>query len=190
MPNPIRIKLREAGEAIVIQCTGVRLDTSGSWPQLEFQGLDTKSGNAVLIAMPKKSGEQQLERLGLRADVCTGRTLGISRKANPGGKPYWNIAVVEDAPRERAYLPDTDVRSTAPIARTPEPPPLTDADAPPEAVTTPQPTGFLGDPLYLAITHWVLGTVAPLYEQGVIGPTPEALAAMVATVYIQHKRGQ
>lgn len=196
MPNqPNRIKLRQAGEAIVVHVERAQVSTTGKWPELELHGRDAKTHQSVIVSIPEKSAERQLARLGLTANDLAGYTMGVSRKANPedAGKPYWNLDVVgEPASSTREpYLPDQPVRGTAPVAP-PEPPPLTDADAPPDALRshTAPASAFAGDPLYLAITHWVLKEVAPLYAQFEVGPTPEAVAAMVATLFIQHNRGR
>lgn len=195
MSTPTRIKLRNAGDAIVVHVETAQLSKTGKWPEVELFGRDAKTHQQVLVAIPQKSAERQLDRLGLTLNDLPGYTMGVSRGANVEApdKPYWNLAVVGEPDRQapaRDYLPDQPVRGTAPIASTPEPPPPTDADAPPDAIVPPQvASGGFSDPLYLAITRWVLTEVAPLYEDQEVGPTPEALAAMVATLYIQHRRG-
>ena len=200
MPN--YVKLKNAGDAIVVHVESAKVNTSGKWPTIDFMGKDAKTHQPVVVAVPQKSAERQMERIGLTVDACPGLTLGISRAASDdSAKPYWNLAVVGEhevkpAPRREPaseFIPGHPVSGSPP-----EPPPLDDEDAPPDAIVVPKATvverGFsyewAGDPLYLAITQWVLGTVAPLYNQFEVGPTPEALAAMVATVYIQHNRNR
>lgn len=197
MPNqPNRIKLRQAGEAIVVHVERAQVSTTGKWPELELHGRDAKTHQPVIVSIPEKSAERQLTRLGLTANDLAGYTMGVSRKANPedASKPYWNLDVVGEpsSSASEPYLPDQPVRGTAPVTP-PEPPPLTDADAPPDALLSPAQHvagPFNGDALYLGITEWVLMAVVPYYQRFEVGPTPEAVAAMVATLFIQHNRGR
>jgi hypothetical protein len=199
MSTPNYVKLKNAGDAIVVHCTEARLNTRGKWPEVEFVGTDAKTHRPVVVSVPQKSAERQMERIGLTLDQCAGLSLGISRGTNPEmpDKPYWNLAVVGEMgapkpnpvkplPQPASYLPDHVVTGYAP-----ETPPPSDADAPEYAAArVPDDAKAFSDPLYEDITLWVLQHIAPMYNRYEVGPTPEAVAAMVATLFIQHNRGR
>ncbi len=194
MGTPNYVKLKNAGDAIVLHCESAKVNTSGKWPTIDFMGKDAKTHQQVVVAVPQKSAERQMERIGLDLAECPGMAIGISRAAsdNPE-KPYWNLAVVGEVETPKRdpsrtmpeFIPGHPVQGF-----TPEPPPPDDADAPMDAAVPKPITGDFTDPLYLAITRFVLEDVAPMYASFDIGPTPEAIASMVATCYINANRGR
>lgn len=72
------------------------------------------------------------------------------------------------------HVPAIDGPYSAPQVPVPTPPP----------VQPPQPSDNLFD-MYKEITGWVLRDIVPLYAQSNVGASPESVAAMVATIYIQ-----
>ena len=193
MPN--YVKLKNAGDAIVVHVESAKVNTSGKWPTLDFAGTDAKTHQPVVVAVPQKSAERQMERIGLTVDACPGLTLGISRAASDDpAKPYWNLAVVGEhevkpAPRREPaseFIPGHPVSGSPP-----EPPPLDDEDAP-EFAAAPAPVRDLPvvDPLYQRITEWVLAEVVPMYDKANIPADANAVAAMVATCFIQANRNR
>src|SRR5512146_1918573 len=149
-----RVKLKNAGDAIVLHCESASVNSSGKWPEIEFIGIDAKTHQRVIVSAPQKSMERQFDRLGLSLPECSKYTLGISRAASDDpAKPYWNLAVIGEQVGKEAfsdYLPDTPVRGTAPISAPPMAPPPTDADAPPDAIVPPSANAalFNGEQLY------------------------------------------
>jgi len=71
--------------------------------------------------------------------------------------------------------------SGTPPTRLPEAPATQPTPAPPKKPLT-------GHKLYAEITDYVLGTIAPKYVAAGIGLSPEAAAAIAATLYIQASR--
>jgi hypothetical protein len=157
------IKLKTAGTTLSMRVESAAQVPVGKYPEYAFIGTEIGTNRSVELRMPKVSADRQLERLELTLEDAVGLALLFSRDENPNdaAKPYWGIAIL-----------DSEV----------EAPPQAEAATPLKQPATAPPSGHA---LYEKITDYVLTRIAPKYRDAQIGLSPEAAAAIAATLYIQ-----
>jgi hypothetical protein len=188
------LKLKQAGEFAIIAIDRAEPLKFGEYPEVEFSGYSDE-GQLVALRVPQKSADRQLERLSLSYADCEGKTLKFSRDPNnkDASKPYWGINVVQGSGAKtggpvsaggqpKATSAEVNARSTAAN----HPAPVTRKQV--EQALDAEVVEF-SDPLYLAITRFVLNKVSAVYEvESPNALTPEVAAAISATIYINAKR--
>lgn len=159
------IKLKNAGEKHTLTVRRVRLLPFGNDPEIEYEGTD---GSKVWV--PQKSSDRQLARLNLTEETVVGCTITIKRDPNStkGRPPFWGIYLEEGGNGGAGAAPPGGGNGQPSTAERP-------------ASTAP----LSGHKLYESITDYVLTKIAPRYQDAGIGLSPEATAAIVATLYIQ-----
>lgn len=88
-----RIKLTDAGSAVVRRIDKVEINTAGKWPDYElFSGDD-------VVVIPKNAADRQIARAGKSSVLeLAGQWVKVSRSDEPGdnGKLFWNLAIVPE----------------------------------------------------------------------------------------------
>ena len=182
MPDPI--KLTVPGSSVTFLCTACFQVPVGKYPEIEFGGMDGTT--PLTIRVPKVSADRQLGRIPLTYEQCVGAYLTISRdpNKNDASKPFWGITLNgfdEDA---------GDTREAAGAAGVGQPQgavtgkPAVQAPVAPPSPAKPESR----DVTYLRITDWMLREVAPRYAKAGIPLSPEAAAAITATVWIDTRK--
>lgn len=181
----------DVGNAITLDVESVREVEGQFGPQLQFVAT-----NGDCLYLSKDGATRQLERIGYTPATAAGKAL-LFEKIEKGGKKFTNInpakqngsgaaakaGVVGAATSNgvgRAGGGRTSEEPTRPAAR-----PVTRQAV--EQELDAEPVEF-SDPLYLAITRFVLNDVWQLYHESGIVVTADAASAMAATIYIQARR--
>jgi hypothetical protein len=173
--NATEVKLKSAGESITIMCDRCAPLSIGKWPEVEFAGND--GTKAVVIRVPKKSADRQLDRQALTYADCVGNTVTISRDFNAEmpDKPYWGVTVSKGGVKP----------PTRPAVPSNEPPPPDDEDAPENPAAKALAAKFALYDACMAHALKVHDRIIERYDGK--GPTLD-VAAMCATLYIQASR--
>jgi hypothetical protein len=170
------LKLREAGESATMIVKACVVVEGQYGEQVQF---DSDNGDTLYV--PKSSADRQLERSGFDSPDgidyarVVGETVTFYRAPNPkpGSSPYWNLTVETvagmEAKRTPALLRDEDAAQAAELSA---------KVSPPDKRVR-----------YKALTEWVIREIEPLYRKADIGLSPEAAAAIVATIFISETRG-
>lgn len=131
------VKLKEPGESITLTVHECKKMETGRYPGVGFIGSDGTS--RVVVEVPDAAADRQLSRLGHTRESIVGRSVTISRAANPNApdKPYWNVALANApvAHTNGKHAPEAG----GPIAGLDdlpdEPPPVDEAYAPVASVS-------------------------------------------------------
>ena len=108
------VKLEKAGDETYIHIQSIERVEGNFGPQVLFKGVRQGDNAKVMLYIGSAAVDRQFEFAGLNDAGVVGKTLHFFRKANPKGKPFWNIKVANvPAPESN----DFDA-----------PPPPTDAD--------------------------------------------------------------
>lgn len=151
----------ELGKPLVLAIDDIKYNVAGKFGvQTVFHAGDDS------FAMNPESAAKQLEFAQIADPI--GLTLEFSKVDIGKGRTAINIKEVQSGAK------------TAPPSRPAAPPSQQTPPAEPER----------GRALYKSITQWVLAEIVPLYAAGQSGgrPDAQAIASMVATLYIQANR--
>lgn len=170
------IQLKQAGDGITLRVRKCEKMKIGTYPEVEFTGVDA-TGRECVVRVPEKASDRQLERAGLTRDTAIGHTLNFTRDANGQDpkKPFWGVTVADapiDAPQRVATAP-----AAKPSAQ--QPTPSGAPEAPNAEVHTEK-----RSVLYEKITDHVLKKIVPKYVSAGIPITQEGTAAIIATLFI------
>lgn len=168
MSEPILLK--NAGDKHVMDVASCGLLPFGKYKEYEFVGRD---GSRVRV--PQQSAERQLVRLGLTPEAIVGRRVTLKRDPSTDpAKPFWGIYLEDGEYAQSGYgnggPSNGGTAATTQPAATPKPEPVKPKVS--------------GHELYEKITDYVLATIKPKYDKAGIGLSPEATAAICATLYI------
>jgi len=188
------LKLREAGESATMIVKACVVVEGQYGEQVQF---DSDNGDTLYV--PKSSADRQLERSGFDSPDgidyprVVGETVTFYRAPNPkpGSSPYWNLTVESVAGMEAKRTPAPPVRG-APTFKAPRPELpalLRDEDTAQAAELSAKVNPPDKRARYKALTEWVIREIEPLYRKADIGLSPEAAAAIVATIFISETRG-
>lgn len=191
------LKLSEAGQSATLEITGCELVEGQYGEQVKFV-----AGEDILF-LPRASADRQLERIGFvgiaseEYDGIVGQTLEFSRTASskPGAKPFWNINPVKKAAPVKVPSNKVPAPSHSNVPNKDLPEFLQDAETE-DAAELSKKVGFDVSSiqkelaLYQALAEFVVRDIAPIYEKGKVGMSPESAAASVQTLFINLTGGK
>lgn len=180
-----RIKLQDPGSELTLAISNVTEEELGGGKYYKCDDGKTE------LLVPTSAADRQFERLGIvSAGGMVGKTIKFSRSDNmsKSGHPFWNLDLAkpngapkpakqeprdftpeqfkDDLPEELREQDEYEAQTVRVIR---------EEDAPPART-------------YKKITAWVLAEIAPMYVKSDIGLSPEATAAIVATLFIQSQK--